>query len=1207
MATHISVRLFWHDSGWNGAICRDPAANVWCEAHDHVRSHKSPKELEEEVRGKPPTTAGVQPGCEMSLQAFARRRNEIRVWPPEWMSAAGVNPMDIPMGKYSAGLWPYENMWTEDGGARPNDQRRATAESFFEQIEEGKSLVFFYVDERNPLFVEDGERSAHRVLVGISRLETYEKDIREWNETTWNGEVNMVWSVPFRHGYPDDGIRLPVQAIERAVADLERRASYLVPLDGGLRTDFRYGSSRVTLDRAVAVVERAIAALARLQADAVIETSFETELQWLNAVLLELWEDRGPYPGIAGLLSTLGCTRATEIGMALAAAAADGQDAATVLFEALDGDLDPALGQFSEELADAADEWDYRDAQTQQLARLLIRMELTNDQMEVILGSAETRLRHGLPAASAEIASNPYVLCESFVPKQDREPISFVTVDHGLVPHESMAALGDARVGKRDPRRLRALLTEELRDRAADGHTFVAAREALAGAEHRSPEDRPCDVPLERLSHEKVRPTLDETVEQFEIDDECYLSLRAIRAAEIEIERTLGELAMRPREQLQAIDWQSISDELAGESADARVELSVEQRAALDRSLRSPLSIITGSAGTGKSTLLAPLIAAVRRSEGILPILALTPTGKAADRLKGIGVDAMTIHRALASAGWYDRELDVWVEGDSRVTASTLIIDECSMVDVELLATLFRAVDWQALRRLVFVGDHSQLPPIGPGRPFFDVIAVMQSADDGHEPVPGYRDALSALTHNYRVDSGSYAIGFANSFAQNAEPDDANVWAAMAEGRDLGDLRIRYWEDPADLHHKLLAEVHALVDRECKRAGVDLEDSWAFNATIGHHPDAPYGPSHWQILAPMRGGPSGTRKLNALIQERYHGWSKQASRWPGGAYRRWPVKFGDEQITAFDKVMQVCNERLSFWRPGVPKGTNYKNDKRPVFNGQIGIVRGEWPRATQKVRGASEKGQVKRISVEFEGLPGLRFDYGKEGRHSVARHLELAYAVTVHKGQGSQFRHVIFVVPQEAADYFGRELTYTGLTRAQDTLTLFVERDIGPLLALRKRAAAKTPQRNSRLFAAQVGSLSYRAGRLVFGTVRGDRVASKSEVIIADLLHSYEVKGELSYTYEEELFAPTGGKRDFRLPDFTVKVKGRTFYWEHCGMMDDPVYRERWERVRLPWYKRHGYVDRLIVTMDGPNEPIDSGRLEREIVCGRLLNPPHAR
>src|SRR5712691_11771231 len=142
MPTHVSVRLFWHDSGWNGAICRDPAGNVWCEAHEHVRDHKSPDEAKEGVRGKGVKEAGVYPGCEMSVQAFAGAGNEIRLWPPDWMAADGVNPVEMPMDKVSAGMWPFENMWTEGGGFKPNDERRAIAEAFFEEIEEGKSLVF---------------------------------------------------------------------------------------------------------------------------------------------------------------------------------------------------------------------------------------------------------------------------------------------------------------------------------------------------------------------------------------------------------------------------------------------------------------------------------------------------------------------------------------------------------------------------------------------------------------------------------------------------------------------------------------------------------------------------------------------------------------------------------------------------------------------------------------------------------------------------------------------------------------------------------------------------------------------------------------------------------------------------------------------------------------------------------------------------------
>ena len=187
-------------------------------------------------------------------------------------------------------------------------------------------------------------------------------------------------------------------------------------------------------------------------------------------------------------------------------------------------------------------------------------------------------------------------------------------------------------------------------------------------------------------------------------------------------------------------------------------------------------------------------------------------------------------------------------------------------------------------------------------------------------------------------------------------------------------------------------------------------------------------------------------------------------------------------------------------------------------------------------------------------------------------------------------------MPQAAADFFGRELTYTGLTRAQESLTLFVEKDLGPLLGLRKRAAAATPRRNSRLFETTLGlDAGYRASGLVHVTSRGEHVRSKSEVIIANLLHKYELEKRLSYTYEEELAAPGSNGRDLRLPDFTVHVAGEVFYWEHCGKVDDPAYMERWEEVRRPWYKRNGFEDRLIETRDGPGGTIDSEVIERDV------------
>lgn len=1122
-----------------------------CEAlggakRDHVRTNKDVAG-EEEKRGLKVADAGVMPGCEMSIQTFSRHRNRIRVWPPDWMTDQGVQPVDLGVGATSTGMWPYEEMWEEDGGHRSNDERRAIAEAFFDEVRPGETLAFFYVDERNPLFVDDGERSPHRVLVGISRI-TEIGDIEEWNEQTYGGETNMVWSVPFKHAFPTDGIRFPVQALSQRVPDPEERAQYLVPLDGYLRTDFRYGSATITMDRAVAVIERAITALGRVRAAGVLETSVDEELAWLNSQLLELWEQRGPYPGLAPVLAALDFARSAEFQRdVVPGLTAAGADAAEVVFAALEGDIADDLAKFDDDFDEASFEWGQFNEDERELARLLVRMELTFDHVDALL-SADKRERHGLPASAAEIVANPYLLSERFIPNRDREPIGFLAVDHALLPHESMARV--TRIPRRDPRRLRALLVDVLRDRADEGDTFVAVADALEAAARQSPDDRRCEVPAERLLRPEYAEVVDEVLDRFMFNDQPFLALHELRAHEEDIASRFDELVARPRLDDGEPVWQEIADGLADEGRITRLKLSSEQEAALQRGLSSPLSVITGAAGTGKSTLLAPLISAVQSESGKVPILALAPTGKAADRLNRLGVEAMTIHRALAVSGWYDWDLGVWTEGETPISANTLIIDECSMIDIELLGTLFAAIDWHDVNRLVLVGDHHQLPPIGPGRPFFDVIARMQAADASAEQ-SRYADRLNELTHNYRVEEeGSRTIALANGFARLAEPDDPQIWSALAKGQDQNDLKIRYWDTPEDLQHLLIEEVEKLVAEECAKHGID---EWQFDATLGHNPA--FDATHWQIVGPVRGAAHGTRKLNAVIQDHFHRWAKFPKRAPGGAIARWPIRFGQEQITARDKVIQVTNERL--WAYDV-EARDDVDDRVPVFNGQIGRVCGEWPRARHKYR-SGQRGPVKWIKVQFDGLSHLRFDYRKTGWRGVDRQLELAYAITVHKSQGSQFKHVFFVVPTDAAAFFGRELTYMGLTRAESTLTLFVERDLKALLGLRKRAAARTPQRNSRLFAVKLGGEGYRADDLVHVTTRGEPVRSKSEVIIANLLHKYEQKKLLSYEYEQEVSAPDD-EWDLRLPDFTVAVGGKTFLWEHCGKTNDPIYMDKWER-----------------------------------------------
>lgn len=240
--------------------------------------------------------------------------------------------------------------------------------------------------------------------------------------------------------------------------------------------------------------------------------------------------------------------------------------------------------------------------------------------------------------------------------------------------------------------------------------------------------------------------------------------------------------------------------------------------------------------------------------------------------------------------------------------------------------------------------------------------------------------------------------------------------------------------------------------------------------------------------------------------------------------------------------------------------------------------------------------------MTFSTKRHLGVDYGKDlgktpqGRwrpkESVEENLELAYAVSIHKAPGSEFDRIYFVVPKHRRALLSRELFYTGLTRAAKHCTLLIEEDISPLLSMRRLEQSRLLGVNASLFAfapvprelRRLGDW-YEEGK-VHRTLASFMVRSKSEVIIANLLFDRDVP----FTYEDPLYAPDG---TFHLPDFTVTAQGRTWYWEHVGMLHDESYRHRWE-TKQAWYDQH-FPGQLLTTFEGANLSHDATQLIREI------------
>jgi hypothetical protein len=487
-----------------------------------------------------------------------------------------------------------------------------------------------------------------------------------------------------------------------------------------------------------------------------------------------------------------------------------------------------------------------------------------------------------------------------------------------------------------------------------------------------------------------------------------------------------------------------------------------------------------------------------------------------------------------------------------RLFYTNVIIDESSMLSVELLAGLFRAIDTNVFRRLVLVGDPYQLPPIGPGRPFVDTLRWMR--ENHPECVAELKTCMRIASSSKGNLVFSKGLELAAGYRDEAGPGDDAVLSELVQKGETADVRVVFWRD----HSELLQSISDVFASEFKIVGNDEKQ---FVRSLGIEDEDWKQCESWQLLSPTRIHPSGTDELNRIIQERFRSSMLNQARDPRS---RWPAPMGDQGIVFHDKVMQCVNKGK--WLPKDSKGLRF------VANGEIGIVTKAWKRREDK---------PDNLYVAFSTQAEAEYRYLKS---EVKEQLELAYALTVHKAQGSDFETVILIIPQKAQT-LSRELLYTGLTRFKKKLVLLVEKDSQPLLNLRRPEASDTMRRTTRMFdllvgqdAGEIGLTSgYRPEGLIHRTSDGTAVRSKSEVIVYDVLATLG----LSIKYEEQLRNKDGNELDFRLPDFTIYHQGKTWYWEHLGMLDKASYRSDWKE-KQNWYKRNNYWDYVITSEDHP-------------------------
>lgn len=1230
---HLSVRLPWHDTGWAGTVCQAPSKNSWCMVLNRIREERDDA-AEDEVAGcawaalseddRPACLS--ERGAALNADAYTLRSrhpfakssaethghfdenhfrlppNSVQAIPFRWTrkedAQAIADTLALPFDIAREPQLNFKTVWVNDF-----ENQHIMLDTFFGALQPEKSLVFLYV-KRTPL--ADDQR---RVLVGVGRI----TNVGPSQEHAYSGNTDgklrgLMWERAVSHSIQPDGIDGFVLPYQQLLALAERDGAIDPSQFVAFAPDEAFGAfsnvaEHVDHDLAIASL-LSLADKVRVIAQHV-PGAWDRRLEWISERLAELWQLRGAFPGLGSALHAFEIRYGTLLAMDLAQRyTVDGRwkedpwalvsrafaEPKDVLSPAVASHVQPLDGKrlaalLPERLA---------------LLKLLSRFRLT---IEQAVRFFDANGRVGLP--DEEILRNPYRLFE--YDRHRFDAVSIGTVDRGMFPDESVRTSFPlpevSRLeGDQDPRRVRALAVRVLADGEAAGHTLLPVEQVLESIRELAL-DPPCRPSLDLL------PLLDPVMAPEIVDASLADGTRAWQFSErSRVDALLREQIGRRRggrRHPATYEWRTLVDESLGVMPPDVDEALLEERArtekaaALGELFASRLSLLLGPAGTGKTRLLQILCQLPEiRGEGVL---LLAPTGKARVQMqKNIeGLKALTIAQFLLPDR-FDLETQRYhLSAAPKVEAAgTVIIDESSMVTEDMLAAVIDAL--KAPKRIILVGDHRQLPPIGAGRPLVDLARELQP-ENVETLFPRVGAGYAELTVHRRQTSkgkvGRDDLLLASWFSGEApDPGGDEIWARMACNETDGHVEVRTWQTDEDLKAALLDAMVRHVpeiehDRDERGFGVSLGGVAAdkgvfFNAAWAEkdRPGSSERCESWQVLTPVRGKGHGVEELNRFLHERFR---TEALRFADGRQSRTPRPNGAERIIYGDKVMSTVNARRSVL------GRRHEI----VSNGEIGIVVGqakfgrEWDRKTPQ-----------RLDVEFRTQPGNTFvywpsDFGDDG----AVMLELAYALTVHKSQGSQFDQVFVVIPQPCF-ILGRELIYTALTRQVDRVVIFVQGQPTDLRIYTSPKYSEVARRYTNLFAApdmiaEAGGAFLERG-LIHRTARSELVRSISEVVVADALYAEGI----DYHYEKALRGTDGADR---YPDFTAEdpATGITVYWEHLGMLSDPTYARRWEK-KVSWYKAMGLEpngpenakgERLVTSQNRHDGAIDSARIREQV------------
>lgn len=579
-------------------------------------------------------------------------------------------------------------------------------------------------------------------------------------------------------------------------------------------------------------------------------------------------------------------------------------------------------------------------------------LDLTSKQKETLRQGvqqmdsyAEIVLKLAKFGLNKRVANNIYKVYEGqAINKIEKNPYELISSVRGYSFTSADKIGNELGISPTDHRRIEGVILHTLQESLNEkGDTYVSAKELLIKVAEL----------IQMQDYELIQASLKMLVlnDEIVVDEDSNVAIRKIYEVESEIATELQRI-VKTRQVVQHYDDKTLEKTIHKVEKELDITYDEVQKSAIKNALNNSVSLLTGGPGTGKTTIINGIILSLKYLEKIPqvslysddpPVLLSAPTGRAAKRMAEVtGLNAKTIHRLLG-VGLEDK-----IEEYSEVNllnGELLIIDEMSMVDMFLFKLLLKGID--NTKRIVFVGDQDQLPSVGAGNIFGDLISS--------EAFPTTR-----LTHIHRQGEDSSIVALAHAINQG-------------KGEEV-------------LFNK--TNNYSFIPCQPDQIGSAISQ-------ITTKAMSKFDKDDIQVLGAMYNGVSGITSLNDLLQNVLNKEHLAGKR----------LEAHGEVFRIGDRILQLKN-----------------NTAKDVFNGQIG-----------RIIGIEEDKKEDCLVADFDGH---EVSYSLRDLNEITR----AYAITIHKSQGSEFPVVILTLTMQNYMMLRRNLLYTGITRAAENLVMIGEK-----------------------------------------------------------------------------------------------------------------------------------------------------------------------